>query len=254
MEASTYAAEAALEARHWWFVGRRRFFTRLIAELGLPPDAAILDAGTGTGANLRLLRAAGFTNVTGLDFSPEAIRHCAEKGLGTVQQGDLCALPFGDDRFDLVLATDVLEHLDDDAAALAEIRRVLKPGGTALVTVPAFPSLWGLQDEVAHHRRRYRMGPLRGRVTGAGLECRQSCHFNYLLFLPIWMARQVIRLLRVPLRSENDVNAPLVNGLLTAIFRFDTWTARWVRPPFGVSILALCRKPLEKRGRVPLAA
>lgn len=113
-----------------------------------------------------------------------------------------------------MLATDVLEHLDDDAAAVAEIQRVLRFGGHALITVPAFPSLWGLQDQVAHHKRRYRQQSLLKLLKDSGLHCERVFHFNYLLFGPIWLARQVIRMSRLRLRSENDVNNRSLNKLL----------------------------------------
>jgi hypothetical protein len=91
MEIATYAAEAAIEADHWWFVGRRCLFAAVVKGFSLPPDAAILDLGSGTGANLRLLRDLGFARVKGVDFNAEAIRFCSEKGLGAVQPGDVCA-------------------------------------------------------------------------------------------------------------------------------------------------------------------
>jgi ubiquinone/menaquinone biosynthesis C-methylase UbiE len=160
MDITAYAAEAAIEADHWWFVGRRLLFADVIRGLGLARDAEILDVGTGTGANLRLLRNLGFVRITGVDQSSDAIRFCGEKGLGAVQLGDIAALQLPDRRFELVLATDVIEHVDDDLAALRELRRVLKPGGYLLLTVPAFHLLWGLQDDVSHHKRRYRLHKL----------------------------------------------------------------------------------------------
>src|SRR5262245_34037910 len=200
MNLETYAAEAEIEKDHWWFVGRRALFARVIESLQLPRDARILDAGTSTGTNLRLLRGLDFTRVDGVDLSDEAIRYCAMKDLGHVTRGDLCDLPFASGQFDLALATDVIEHLDDDRRALAELERVLKPGGHALISVPAFPSLWGKQDEVAQHKRRYRRRPLQAAIQEAGLECLDVFHFNYLLFAPIWLARQVIRLFDIKLR------------------------------------------------------
>lgn len=157
MDTSTYDIEAAVEAGHWWFVGRRRLLADMLARHRLSTDLRVLDIGTSTGTNLRLLRDLGFHNRTGLDPSADAIRWCAEKGLGAVIQGDVCALPFDDGAFDLVFATDVIEHVDDDTRAMFEIARVLAPGGTVVLTVPAFPSLWGLQDDVSQHRRRYRL-------------------------------------------------------------------------------------------------
>lgn len=243
MDSATFAVEAAVEESHWWFVGRRELFGREIARLGLEPSSRVVDVGTGTGAGLRLLRELGFSDVQGVDMSEDAIRHCALKNLGQVQKGDACALPFADASCDLVCATDVIEHVIDDARALDEISRVLRPGAHALLTVPAFASLWGLQDEKAHHKRRYRLSPLLAQVETAGMVPVRSYYFNYLLFAPIWMARQIIRLAAIQLNSENEMNAPAINRLLTALFRLDCLTAPYVRPPFGVSALVVARKP-----------
>ncbi len=239
MDTVAYAVEAKLEATHWWFTERRRLFSRLIAKLGLPADARILDIGTSTGTNLRMLRDMGFTRVEGLDQSQDAVRWCAEKGYGPVTIGDICGLPFGDSEFDLVLATDVIEHVVDDAAALRSIRRVLKPSGHALITVPAFPLLWGVQDEIGHHKRRYRAGELLARTQAAGLSAIKNFYFNYLLFFPILVVRSVVRHLRVGMQTENELNSPVINRFLKVIFRFDVWTAPFLHPPFGVSYLVL---------------
>jgi len=159
-----------------------------------------------------------------------------------VRKGDICALPCPDHAYDLILATDIIEHVDDDAGALAELHRVLRPGGIVILTVPAFPSLWGLQDRVSLHKRRYRRRELEGRVAEAGLSLRDCFYFNYLLFLPIWLARQCIELFGVELESENEVNTPLLNRILGWVFTLDVSTAPRVRPFFGVSLLALAQR------------
>lgn len=237
MDINTYAVESEVEGTHWWFVARRKLLRSIIEELELPSGAAILDVGTSTGTNLRLLRDMGFHNVEGLDLSSEAIRWCVEKGLGVVRQGSVCAMPFPNESFDLVLATDIIEHVDDDLLAMKELRRVTKGTGKILLTVPAFPSLWGLQDEVAHHKRRYRHEELVSRMIAAGLQVRLSFHFNFLLFVPIWVARRIIRMFGIKLKSENQINTPVLNWILTRVFSLDTKLARWLKPPFGVSIL-----------------
>ena len=94
MENAVYEADARLEQSHWWYVGRRRLFARIIRELGIADDAPTLDVGTSVGTNLRMLRELSFSAVTGLDFSDEAVRWCAEKGLGAVRKGDITAMPF----------------------------------------------------------------------------------------------------------------------------------------------------------------
>jgi SAM-dependent methyltransferase len=242
MDLGVYEAEARVEATHWWFTGRRKLFGRIIRELPLGKEEPVLDVGTSTGTNLRLLREMGFAKVTGLDMSEDAIRFCAEKGLGPVQLGDVTRMPFGDGAFSLVLATDIIEHIDDDARALAEIGRVLKPNGSVLFTVPAFMSLWGLQDVVSHHKRRYRRHDFLERVRAAGLEPGEAFYFNYLLFAPIWSARQLMKVVKPSVKSENELNPDWLNAALGVVFNVDTRTAPWLRPPFGVSILVLARK------------
>lgn len=239
MDLATYAIEAEVESTHWWFVGRRVLFANEIGRLKLSLDVAVLDIGTSTGTNLRMLRELGFTNVFGLDASDEAIRFCASKGLGIVRKGDVCQLPFAAGTFDLVLATDVIEHVEDHAQAIAEIERILKPGGAMLVTVPAFQSLWGLQDDVAQHKRRYRRGELVRLIARKGLRIERNYYFNYILFAPIWLARQIIRISNIKIKSENEVNNPLINRVLFTIFSVDIATASLLRMPFGVSALVI---------------
>jgi SAM-dependent methyltransferase len=242
MDLATYAVEAEVEQTHWWFSGRRELFAREIERLSLPKTSPVLDVGTSTGTNLRVLREIGFRDVVGLDVSEAAIRFCELKGLGSVRQGDICSMPFPDASFDLVLATDIIEHIEDDRQAVQEIVRILRPGGHALITVPAFQSIWGLQDRVAHHKRRYRMRQLRERIESAGLVIDRAYYFNFLLFIPIWLARRAIDLFKIELKSENEVNSPVINSILTNVFAADLALAPILRPPFGVSIFMLVSK------------
>ncbi|SIR20194.1 class I SAM-dependent methyltransferase [Bosea sp. TND4EK4] len=241
MDVGTYEIEAAYEESHWWFVGRRSLFLAEIGRLHLPKDARILDVGTSTGTNLRMLRDAGYTHVLGLDSSEESLRWTAAKGLPEVVKGDVCDLPFESGGFDLVLATDVLEHVEDDAQAAAEIARVLKPGGHVLITVPTFTMLWGLQDIVAHHKRRYRMPQLLRLIQRPNLVPIRSYYFNFILFIPILLARRLLKLFKVKLKSEAEVNSPFLNGLLGRIFHADITVAPYLRPPFGVSALVMAK-------------
>ncbi|MEN8236173.1 MAG: class I SAM-dependent methyltransferase [Pseudomonadota bacterium] len=247
MDARTYEIESQLESYHWWFVTRRDMFTRYIQKLNLKQNASILDVGTSSGTNLRMLKAMGFTHFKGIDISPLAAQIAKDKGLGKVDIGNICKLPYPKSHFDLILATDIIEHVDDDLLALQELQRVLKSNGTILLTVPAFPSLWGLQDIVSHHKRRYRKAQLIAKFKAANLHPRTLYHFNYLLFIPIWLMRQIIKIGQPNnLKSENEINAPWINAILKRIFKLDTWSAPLLRPPFGVSIFTLLSKEPEK--------
>lgn len=244
MQTHVYEVESRIEQTHWWFVGRRNLFRRQIEKLNLSRKASILDIGSSTGTNLRLLKSLGFSNYKGLDLSPLSKQFCAEKGLGEVILGDIIQYDFGRQKFDLILATDVLEHLDDDQGALEKIFDILSPGGFALVTVPTFEILWGLQDEVSHHRRRYRLKPLLAQFQQAGFQVRSQFYFNFSLFMPILLARQIISFFDLKLHSENQVNSCVTNLLLKAMFSFDLALAPYLRVPFGVSAFVLVQKPL----------
>ena len=133
-----------------------------MCELKLEPDrdrCRILDVGCGTGANLEML--SEFGEAEGVDVSAEALDFCRARGLENVKQGEAEHLPYEDESFDLVTGLDVVEHLDDDLAGLKEMRRVLRPDGRALLFVPAFMFLWGVQDDISNHRRRYTIAELK---------------------------------------------------------------------------------------------
>jgi SAM-dependent methyltransferase len=152
-------------------------------------------------------------------------------------------LPFPDDAFDLVTTLDVIEHIDDDVAALAELRRVLRPGGRLLVAVPAFMFLWGKQDEVSHHRRRYTARTLRRALAQAGFGVDRTSYFNTILFLPVAAVRLGRRLVRRPgaRQSDFDLGPASLNRLLGAVFGVEASLVARRDLPFGVSVLALAR-------------
>ena len=159
-----------IEATHWWFRGRRKIVAAVLDRIGGEPRA-ILDVGCGVGTNLDLLaeRYPG-ARLHGIDVERDPLRFCRGDRDVPVCQADASALPFASASFDLVAALDTLEHVADDGAALREFLRVLRPGGALLLTVPAFPALWGNVDDLGHHFRRYRRRELVERVAGAGFR------------------------------------------------------------------------------------
>jgi SAM-dependent methyltransferase len=243
LDKKVYEVEARIESTHWWYAVRRRLFSRFIRQISAQNRGTALDVGCGTGANLRILHSAGFKEIQGLDWSQDAVNYCVAKNLGPVKQGDICNLPFADNSIDLILVTDVIEHIDDDHKAMSEISRVLKPGGRVIISVPAFPILWGFQDIVAHHKRRYRMKSLTNLVVGSGLSIRKKFHCNFILFFPILLARQFFRIFPAKVNSEDDINNRFFNAVFSAIFEFDVRIAPFLHPPFGVSIVMVVEKP-----------
>lgn len=252
MEPGVTEEEAELEEHHWWFVGRRHLFGRLLTDLALVPGARLLDVGSGTGSNTRLCRELELGHCTGLDKSFPALEFSQKKGLGPVEVADVRRIPARSGAYDVVLATDVIEHVEDDAAAVRELARVCRPGGFVLLTVPAFQMLWGGNDEVGHHWRRYRRPRIRELTAAAGLELRSCFYFNVLLFLPVLVVRRVRRLLRMRPTSDAAMSPKLVNRVLTWTFRRDVELSARLRPPVGVSLLALARKPATPDHEHPL--
>ena len=248
MKFEAYEAESKLEADHWWFVVRRDLFKRFIGKLGLRQDADILDIGTSTGTNLRMLVDLKFNNIRGLDYSDHAIEFCRQKGLPAVTKGDICDMPFEANSMDLVVATDIVEHVEDDQKALDEIHRILKPGGHALLTVPMFMSLWGPQDDISLHQRRYRRTEFRNLIRSENFEIQKAFFFNFLLFLPIWLARLILNRFKQKIESENDINNPFMNSVFKLIFKLDTLMAPLIHPPFGVSYFCLLKKKTDVEG------
>ena len=239
----TYPILFQVELSHWWYTGRRKILAGFVEEICrrvTDRRARILDVGCGTGANLIMLSKYG--DAEGVDVSEDALAFCRERGLDKVRLGAGEALPYEDGTFDLVTAFDVVEHMDDDLAGLSEMYRVLRPGGRALLFVPTFMFLWGLQDDVSHHRRRYRLPELRRVLEQAGFEIERMTYANITFFLPILFVRKLMRLTGIKAESENSINVPALNGMLGRLFGAESWILRFMNLPFGVSGLCVAKK------------
>lgn len=238
----TYPVFFAVEGSHWWFVGRRRIISKflrdIVSRLGRRPE--IVDVGCGTGANLVML--AEFGDAKGIDVSEDALAFCRERGLTNVQLGAAEDLPLEDGSVDLVTALDVVEHLDDDLAGLKEFRRVLRPDGRIMLFVPAFMFLWGVQDDVSNHRRRYTMPQLLDVVRRAGFEVEQSTYANITFFLPILLVRKFMQLTGIKTETENTIGVSSLNGLFAWIFGLEATLLRYMNLPFGVSAICVARR------------
>jgi SAM-dependent methyltransferase len=230
------------EDRHWWYRGRRRVLERVIADLRLPARARILDAGCGSGRNMVELARHG--TVTGMELSNTSVALARERAAGEVIEGSVLEMDFAPDSFDLAVSLDVIEHLDDDLAALRELRRVVAPGGSLLVTVPAYQWLWSRHDEINQHHRRYTRRTLQRVAEEAGWKQARTTYFNSLLLPAAILLRVLERLNTKTTESSLDLWVPPapMNWLLERPLALEaTLIGHGGRIPAGLSLLAVFR-------------
>ena len=238
MERAAYREMAELDQRHWWYRARRAILADLILrEVAPPADARVLEIGCGTGHNLEMLGRFGQLDAIELDDESRAI---AEKRLGrdikSARLPELAGIP--DRHYDLVAALDVIEHIDEDAGAVATIAAKLKPCGKFVMTVPAHPWMWSAHDVVNHHKRRYSKRDLRRLIEGSPLRLQKIGYFNSLLF-PLAIADRVASKLRG--KDDADVKLPSapVNSVLETVFAVERHLVGRLPLPPGLSLFAV---------------
>lgn len=246
MNAAQIAEMYELESGHWWFRGKRHLMQRLLGSRLAQPGLRILDIGCGAGANALELSAHGA--VTASDRSLDALSYVRSRGIASVVAAEAPRLPFADGCFDLVTAYDVIEHVEDDVGFVRELARVLAPGGTLAVHVPAWPSLWSGHDVALEHKRRYTRAGLKDLVTGAGLRIDRLSWTNCAIFPPVAASRWLRNRFGTGDDSANlgVVPAP-VNALLLALGRAEAALAATVGLPFGVSLAVIATRAPGQR-------
>lgn len=246
MDAAEYDNLAAIEQEHWYYSGKRHFVRDWIRRVR-PPRAedVLLDCGAGTGIFAKEMES--LCRVLVLDDHEEALRILRtrfrpEQILSLA--GD--RVPLADGSLDFVTALDVLEHVPDDAAVVQGFHRLLKPGGLAVVTVPAGMALWSDWDVALHHFRRYSRPQLRALFPDEAWELVHVNYTNVLVYPAVWVVRKWRALRRSPgaeralARSEDKLPPRWLNTLLRATF---TGMAHWRIPfPFGVSLVLVARR------------
>jgi SAM-dependent methyltransferase len=230
------------EEGQWWYTGQRAIAMALLEpDLSPATSRRLLDVGCGTGVNLVHLARLG--RAVGIDLAADAVAFCRERGVRAVR-ANAASLPFADGRFDAVTSFDVIYHawVADDRAAVAEMARVLRPGGVLLLRVPALEALRGAHDVEVQSRHRYTRGELRGLLETAGLRVLRATYCNSVLF-PLLLARRTLdRLLG---RAGSDVAflpAPLEWAFRRALLAEATLIRRGFSLPLGASVVALARR------------
>ncbi len=237
MDSGDIEATTAVEDRHWWYRERRAILAREARRLG-PPGRAI-EIGASGGGNSRELMRHGW-DVLATEYLQAGVDIARARGLNAIQ-ADARDLPVESESYDLLVSFDVLEHIEEDHLAAAEIFRVLRPGGTALIAVPCDMALWSAFDVASGHVRRYTRRELRTLTEKAGLTVEALWSWNVLL-------RPVVAIRRRRAsgsESEQDITAvhPLVNAGLSAIIRAERYLP--VRSLPGVSLMMRARRPAQ---------
>jgi SAM-dependent methyltransferase len=245
MEESYARQYALLEGEHWWFRARRAVLRDLLAHLGWPHQPRILEIGVGPGHNLLEIYPLD-AQLEGVEPDDALARLAAARGPVPIFQASIDRLPseIRDGSYDGVAMFDVLEHIEDDARALQIVNRKLKPGGRAVLSVPAYMWLWGQQDAVNQHFRRYTLRELREKLQAADFTIERMTYFNTLLFPPIAAIRLIARYSRRPHRQEGDFAyaRKASNSILLTLFATERVLLRYLDFPFGVSVFAAARK------------
>jgi SAM-dependent methyltransferase len=242
-------ATAQAEARHFWFHGFRAFVEPLVHQAAGGRTVRILDCGCGTGANVEWLSC--FGRSYGFDLTETGLRLGRAEGRTRLVRASVTAAPFRSGAFDVVTSFDVLYALDDRQvrAALAEMFRLLKPGGGAIINVAALDFLRGDHSVLGHELRRYTRRQLRSSLTAAGFTIVRLTYTNAVLFLPLVVSRtfQRWRGLKPECDAHHEITVPAapINALLTGLLRLESAWIRRFDAPFGSSLLCLARKPVE---------
>lgn len=242
MKSDEYEIMFRVEDHHWWYVGLRGildlYWQRHVASE--KPD--VLDVGCGTGATLDALR--DTANATGIDAASEAIRLCRMRELPSTVAASAEALPFSDNRFDVVISCDVLCHrsIQDKSIPLREMRRVLKPGGLLFLNLPAYQWLHSSHDVHVYTDKRFTRREVALLLEESGFEVVQTSYWNTILFPLIAGLRFWRKAFPLPASDLNEDRPSSLSYVFGACLAVERRLLRYTPLPFGLSVFALARK------------
>lgn len=243
MEEREYETMAAVEDRHFWFVAMRATVRDAFLALGLPREARVLDLGCGTGGTMKALH--GLARFTGLDRSSTAARFATRRTGEAVLCGLATDLPVRDNSVDAVLALDVFEHIPDDARAVEEVRRILKPGGALVATVPCHPALFSEHDRALHHVRRYTRDGFLALLSAHGLHPVRATWTNATLYPLVAVVRWIRRTRNAghaAALSDASRSVGPLNAVLKQVMMTERWFLRRGNLPWGIGLLVVARR------------
>lgn len=241
MDPNLYENLRQIETRHWWFAGRRALVRKVLDHYGAGAKGRVLEAGCGTGGNLKLLSRYGF--VKGFEIEESALAMAQERGIGTLRVGHLPdGFPFKGETFDLVALLDVLEHIERDVESLQVLRSHLADDGRLILTVPALPGMWSHHDTHHHHFRRYTRRHLEAVLREGGFEPLYLSYYNTLLLPLAWLERRVWARLRPPPDQEEITLPPgPLNRLVGGVLALERGIIPLMRYPIGLALVCVAR-------------
>lgn len=232
-----------VEVDHWWFKSRRKYLIELLEKV--PKNSKILDIGCSSGIFLKDLEASGFdiNNLYGVDISNEAIANCKTNGIPNAFVMDAQNITLTE-QFDIIVASDCLEHLKDDKAAIKNWKLLLKENGRMFVFVPAFMSLWSYHDTINMHYRRYTKKQLTSLINTENLEIKESGYWNFTLFTPVYIFRKLSGFLNKDKSATSDISLGnlYVNKLMLELLLLENKLSKIVKYPFGISTFCIAEK------------
>jgi ubiquinone/menaquinone biosynthesis C-methylase UbiE len=240
---------AEVAATHWWYRARREWMADEL-RTRVPVGGTCIDVGTGTAESLLVLRDLGAGTTVGTDLSMVALRHAREVVPPPPVLSCLAErLPFADRTADLLISTEVIEHLDDDVEALREYRRVLRPGASIFITTSSYMFLWSEHDVRAAHRRRYRLRELGERFERAGLVVdRLSYYYSFLVPPAVLVRKTPLKRFVKDTDEETSTMHPAIDAVFYRLARAERKLARkGVGIPFGLSMFCVAHRPVEDR-------
>jgi SAM-dependent methyltransferase len=244
MDRQYYKQYYSLEREHWWFVVRSALIRQCL-QMNLPANRKlkILNIGIATGATSHMLEY--FGTVTSSEYDHETCRFVKEELGMEVIQASITDLPFEDNFFDLVCAFDVIEHVEEDAIGVSEMKRVCKTDGFIAITVPADMALWSQHDVINHHFRRYTLPEINELMKKTGLFVSYVSYFNSILYPPVLLVRKLKNIFGRHKKPSSDFDMLLpgwVNNILKWIFSIEKIWFGKKKVPFGVSLMWLGQK------------
>jgi ubiquinone/menaquinone biosynthesis C-methylase UbiE len=239
MEEQHYQSMKELQ-ESWWYEGRRDLYKIFVKKIKLNKNPKILDIGCGTGDNIILL--SKFGECYGIDFSNKAVKYCKEKGLKKVYIADALDTKFKSNNFDLVTAFDVMEHIKNDKGFIREIKRILKPSGYAIISVPAFDFLWNENDKLSQHNKRYTKRSIK-KLVDKDFDIVKISYWNSTIFFPVMLYCFYERFKKSKKRTNNLNKIPkFMDKILRYVIKIENILVEKANMPFGVSLFLIIRK------------